>query len=292
MPRACVAEVIGYQPLAEMTNAPPWYAGLVSWNGRSVPVVVGYRKQEELRAAIAPYSYRVTLDQVRDALPPVYKTWDVPLTDEQARLYKEVRDAATVRLESGDYVTATAVITQVLRLHQILCGHVRDEEGKLHDVPERRTAALMNILEDYDGKAIIWTNYDYCVLRITASLTKEFGEGSVSRFWGGNLDTREEEEACFKSDPACRFIVATQAAGGRGRTWDMADLHVFYSNSYDLEHRDQAEQRAEGVTKTVSATRIDLVSPGTVDEKIIKALRAKIDLASAVTGDAWREWVV
>ena len=39
VPRACVAEVIGYQPLAEMTNAPPWYAGLVSWNGRSVPVV-------------------------------------------------------------------------------------------------------------------------------------------------------------------------------------------------------------------------------------------------------------
>ena len=39
VPRACVAEVIGYQPPAEMTNAPPWYAGLVSWGGRSVPVV-------------------------------------------------------------------------------------------------------------------------------------------------------------------------------------------------------------------------------------------------------------
>jgi chemosensory pili system protein ChpC len=39
VPRACVAEVIGYQPPAQMTNAPPWYAGLVVWNGRSVPVV-------------------------------------------------------------------------------------------------------------------------------------------------------------------------------------------------------------------------------------------------------------
>jgi chemosensory pili system protein ChpC len=39
VPRACVAEVIGYQPPAQMTNAPPWYAGLVSWSGRSVPVV-------------------------------------------------------------------------------------------------------------------------------------------------------------------------------------------------------------------------------------------------------------
>jgi chemosensory pili system protein ChpC len=39
VPRACVAEVIGYQPPAQMTNAPPWYAGLVIWGGRSVPVV-------------------------------------------------------------------------------------------------------------------------------------------------------------------------------------------------------------------------------------------------------------
>jgi chemosensory pili system protein ChpC len=39
VPRACVAEVIGYVAPAEMTNAPPWYAGVVSWSGRSVPVV-------------------------------------------------------------------------------------------------------------------------------------------------------------------------------------------------------------------------------------------------------------
>jgi len=39
VPRACVAEVIGYQTPADMTNAPPWYAGLVTWGGRSVPVV-------------------------------------------------------------------------------------------------------------------------------------------------------------------------------------------------------------------------------------------------------------
>ncbi len=39
VPRACVAEVIGYQAPSEMTNAPPWYLGVVSWGGQSVPVV-------------------------------------------------------------------------------------------------------------------------------------------------------------------------------------------------------------------------------------------------------------
>jgi chemosensory pili system protein ChpC len=39
IPRSCVAEVIGFQPPSEMTGAPPWYLGVVAWNGRSVPLV-------------------------------------------------------------------------------------------------------------------------------------------------------------------------------------------------------------------------------------------------------------
>ena len=259
---------------------------------RSVDVVDGYQNQDELRAAIAPYSYRVTLDQVREAAPPVYTVREVPLAPEQERIYREVREAATAQLASGEHVTATEVVTQVLRLHQILCGHVVDENGTLHEVPERRTATLLELLADYDGKAIIWCSYDHDVRKVSAALAREYGEAAVARFWGGNRATREQEEMAFKNDPACRFEVATAAAGGRGRTWDVADLHVFYSNGHDLEHRDQAELRAEGVTKLVQASRVDLVVPGTVDEKILKSLRAKIDLAAAVTGDAWREWVV
>jgi chemosensory pili system protein ChpC len=39
VPRACVAEVIGFQTPSEMTGAPPWYIGTVLWNGRHVPLV-------------------------------------------------------------------------------------------------------------------------------------------------------------------------------------------------------------------------------------------------------------
>jgi chemosensory pili system protein ChpC len=39
VPRSCVAEVISYQPPVEMPNAPPWYLGVLSWSGRSVPIV-------------------------------------------------------------------------------------------------------------------------------------------------------------------------------------------------------------------------------------------------------------
>jgi len=118
------------------------------------------------------------------------------------------------------------------------------------------------------------------------------GRDAVALFYGGNRKEREEEERRFKTDPACRFMVATPAAGGKGRTWDVADLVVYYSSTNDLEHRAQSEERPRNVGKVKPIHYVDLVVPGTVDEKIIQALRAKIDLAAVVTGDAWREWLI
>lgn len=264
----------------------------MDFGGRAVNVVVGYRNTDELWSLIAPWSYRVTLDQVREAAPPVYAMREVAMTDEQKRIYRELKEFATAAIEADTHVTATAVITQILRLHQLLCGHVTDEDGNVHEVPENRTAELLKILGDYDGKAIIWCSYDHDVRKVSERLKKEYGERAVARFWGGNLDTREEEESCFKNDPECRFEVATPDAGGKGRTWSVADLHVFYSNRDDLEKRAQAEERAEAVDKYNQATRIDLYVPGTVDEKIIHAIRSKINMAGTITGDNYREWLV
>jgi hypothetical protein len=67
---------------------------------------------------------------------------------------------------------------------------------------------------------------------------------------------------------------------------------VYYSNTADLEHRSQSEERAQGVDKTTSVLYVDLVAPGTVDEKMLKTLRAKINMAATITADSWREWVI
>ena len=77
----------------------------------------------------------------------------------------------------------------------------------------------MDLLDEYDGKAVIWCAYDVRPDQVVEQPKRKFGEGSVARFWGGNANTREEEEPRFKTNPACRFMVATAAAGGRGRTW-------------------------------------------------------------------------
>jgi hypothetical protein len=261
------------------------------FGGRNLKLIVGFRDAEDLRQRIEPHSFRVLLEDCYDLPPKVYMTREVELTPEQKRVYSEMQKFATAALDDGKFVTATQVITQILRLHQVLCGHTVTEEGVRMSLPENRTQALLDLLEEYDGKAIIWCSYDADVQKVSEALRKTF-ECDVARFWGGNRSTREDEEKKFLNDPNCRFIVATAAAGGRGRTWMNADMVVYYSNTNDLEHRSQSEERPQGVGKTKSVAYVDLVVPGTVDEKIIKALRGKINLAATITGDNYREWLI
>lgn len=261
-------------------------------------IVVGYRNVEELREKIAPYSFRKLKEECLDLPPKQYlPIRHVELTAEQKRAYVDMRDLAIAELESQDLVTATMVLTQRLRLDQILCGFVTDNEGKLHALPEKRTAALLELLEDYQGKAIIWTTWDYSIRRIAAELRKVYGDDSVAMFWGGNRGTRDTDERRFKNDPKCRFMVATQSAGGRGNTWVGAGLSVYYNNNDNLEHRSQSEDRnhRDGLTGPRGAGKAmyaDLVARGTIDERKIKNLRNKIDLASLISGDNYREWLI
>jgi SNF2 family DNA or RNA helicase len=210
--------------------------------GRAIDLVVGYRDEDELAQRIAPHSFRCRLEDCYDLPAKTYQVREVPMTDEQERIYREVRDYATARLSEEAHVTATQVITQILRLHQVLCGHTRDETGVEHEIPENRTRAVL--------------------------------------------------ERRFLTAPRCRRMIATAAAGGRGRTWTVADLVVYHSNTQNLEHRSQSEERAQGVDKTTSVLYVDLVTPGTVDVKFLRSLREKIDMADRINGDNWREWVV
>jgi hypothetical protein len=260
---------------------------------QTIPVVEGYDHIEELHDLIAPHSWRCRLEDCVDLPPSDYSFRDVEMHPEQRRVYDELRENATAELASMDHVTATHVIVRMLRLHQVLCGHaVDDEERLIHDVPEYRTRELVQLLDDYEGKAIVWASYDHSVRRISDELTEKFGARSVARFWGGNARTREEEEIQFKTSDRCRFMVATPDAGGRGRDWSVADLSVYYSSRNNLDHRMQSEDRVKSADRPRPKAYVDMIVRGTVEEKILSALRSKMDLATVIHGDDWREWIV
>ncbi len=169
---------------------------------------------------------------------------------------------------------------------------VDDEERVLHEVPERRTDALVELLNEHAGKAIVWCPWHPALNRIVARLSKEFGPKSVAQFHGRNVRDRDAEERRFLSDPECLYMVATPGAGGKGNTWVVADLVVYYANNYDLEQRDQSEDRAHRVGQTRRVTYVDLIAQGTIENKVVQNLRKKIDLATAINGEQRREWLI
>jgi len=114
----------------------------------------------------------------------------------------------------------------------------------------------------------------------------------VAQFWGGNTATRGEDERRWLGDRECRFMVASQGAGARGNTWIKGSLVVYYANGSDLELRLNSEDRAHRAGLEHSVTYVDLMTRGTVDEKMIKSFRKKLDMATVINGDTYREWLI
>lgn len=259
--------------------------------GRHVPIVVGHRNVDELWQKMAPYSFRKRLEDCIRMPPKIYSMRTVELTSEQRRVYCEMRDDAISRI--GEYfASSTLAITTMLRLQQILCGFVTTESGEIVKLPSNRDAEVVRILDEHRGKAIIWTAFDQSVRSIRDLLAREFGERSVATFWGGNRATRLEEESRFLSDTECKYMISTPQSGGLGNTWVVATLAIYHSNTYSLEDREQSEKRPyrRGQDKTVNI--VDLVARGTLDEKVIKALRSKQEIAATIQGERVRDWLI
>jgi hypothetical protein len=259
---------------------------------------VGWKNIEELHPKIEPWSFRALKKDCLDLPEKVYMPIrTLELTDAQRRIYKEIKENATSQLTSYEWVTTQMVLDQRLRLDQVLCGFTVSEAGNIIEIPENRTSTMLEVLSDYQGKAIIWTTHDYCIRKITTALSNAYGPRSVAQFWGANKKTRHGEEARWKGDPECRWMVATQAAGGMGNTWVQGALAIFYNNNDNLQHRLQAEDRIhrDGLMLPGmggAAIYEDLMAPGTIDYQKADNLRKKIDLATMVMGDDYLRWII
>jgi SNF2 family DNA or RNA helicase len=263
----------------------------IEGTGRRIEVVVGYKNIDEIHDRIAPYSYRVLKEECLDLEPKMFLTRDVVHTKEQARAYKELKENATTEIMRGSFVSVDMMLQMMIRLHQINLGYAMDDDGVIRDFPENRTQEIINILDEHNGKAVIWSPFIHRIEMLEMKLKKEFGPKSVAKFYGQNRSTRHLDEARFLGDPDCMYMIASQGAGMRGNTWVNANLNIYDSNTYDLEQRQQSEDRTHRKGQTRRVTYVDLMTEDTVDFRFVHALRNKYDLATQVTGERMRAWI-
>ena len=133
----------------------------------------------------------------------------------------------------------------------------------------------------------------YDIKRIVKAISKKYGEDSIVQYYGAvPADVRQKNIEKFQDPKSpARFFVGNPQTGGYGITLTAANNVIYYSNGYDLEKRLQSEDRAHRIGQKKAVTYIDLIAPKTIDEKIVKALRKKINIATEIMGEELREWI-
>jgi len=259
--------------------------------GRSIQVVKEFRHLGELSDTVKEFSYRVLKEDCLDLPPKNFVKRHISLTADQKKIYEQMKKHAIAMLNKK-VTTTVNVLTQLMRLHQITCGYVTADDGTIQEVESNRLNELMSILEETEGKVIIWANYQFSVGDIIQKIIKVYGPDSYVHYYGLTpQEDRQDYIRKFQNDPKCRFIIGTPQTGGYGITLTQANTVIYYSNGYDLEKRLQSEDRAHRIGQTKNVTYIDIIAEDTIDEKIVEALRSKIDIASQVMGEELKEWI-
>ena len=265
------------------------YAVVVQRNvgSHSFQHVVKYQRLDELQEKIKSFSTRILKSECLDLPEKLYTKRTVAMTMEQMKAYTEMKKAAMTFLENEKMMTAATVLTQLIRLHQITCGHVKTDDGIVMAIKNNRIHELLNILEETNGKVIIWAVYRHDIQAIEKAIGDIYGKSSVASYYGDTKDTDRQHivDRFQDSDSSLRFFVGNPKTGGYGLTLTASHTVIYYSNDYSLEVRMQSEDRAHRISQTSKVTYVDLIAEGTVDERIVKALNNKIDLASQVMGE-------
>ena len=259
---------------------------------RGVVKIVGYQNVDELKHRMDAWTLRLTAADCLGLPERVYMEHPVQMTEEQKRTYAELRDEMLTQLSNGTIISAEQAVVKILRLQQVLCGHIGDEDKNVHSIPTNRADEALSVAEQSHDKVMIWARFHHDI----DLLVRTFQEADAKAdrqdkpgprwnpvVWDGRttIDDRIANKRTFMEDPNCRAFIGNPSAAGRGLDGMQHASHtmIYYSNSFKAVDRWQSEARLfrDGQKGTVKV--IDLVVPKSIDGYILKALKAKKDIA-------------
>lgn len=247
--------------------------------GEQTNKIINYQKfvstknKEELMAKIRDYCYKISIEQCMSMPQKISLKRYVPLEKDQLRLYKEVLDRVRIEISSGEKVDIVHKAARIMKLQQVVCGFLlyKDEEtdeNRIHVVDSNRANICVNIANEVDSPVVIYHRFKYDRLK----LINTFKENNITY-------TLEPEE--FKTGKFKIFIGQIDSKA-EGLNFQIASVMIFYSNSFRANKRWQAERRIYRAGQKKKCLLIDLVSAGTIDERIIANLDSKKDMAAVI----------
>ena len=215
------------------------------------------------------------------------------MSTKERQLYDRIRKDSFAELESGGQITATSVLTRLLRLQQFTGGFIQADGGNRPELVSRgKMDALEDILEDYvmaTGKKLVIFARFRPELDVIEKLLKKKKVGYGMIYGDIKLDARGDIVKDFQTNPATKVFLAQIDTAGLGITLTAADTCVYYSVNFNYAAYSQSLARIHRIGQRNRCTYIHLVVEKTVDEQILKALARKEDLAKTVV-DEWRQF--
>ena len=271
---------------AEMTDIPVG-------SGRFISVPKYYKRLEELEQKLKQFATRIRKDQCLDLKPKVRQKRYIELEGESKKIYEKLRTNALAIVEDST-ISFSNKLTEIIKLHQVCNGFTKNDDDEILTLHKSKINALDEILEETDGKVIVWANYLYNIHEIIKFLEDKYGKESVVSIYGDiNVQKRKEAVDRIQTDSKTRFLVGNPTTGGFGLTLTAVNTVIYYSNNYNLEVRMQSEDRAHRMGQKGTVVYIDIVAKNTIDEAIMKSLTSKGQIAAKTLGEEnLRSWLL
>ena len=270
------------------------YAVMGGFNRKQI---VGYRNLDQLIKKEHSIAYRVTKEEAIDLPEQTFENRYITLNRKERGLYDQLRRSSVAELEGGGTITATTVLTRLLRLQQFTGGFlVEDDADRPQLVSRGKLDALADILQDYviDGrkKLVIFARFIpevMEIIKLSESILCKSGKKTVAIYGEIKKESRGDIVRQFQEDPDTMVFVGQIDTAGTGITLTAANTCVYYSVNFNFATYSQSLSRIHRIGQRNLCTYIHLVTEKTADEMILSALAKKEDLAKTVV-DTWRDY--
>lgn len=248
--------------------------------------VMKYINMADFKSRILKCSSIKLKEEVLDLPPRTYETVRVEFTDDQRRMYNQLRDAFLTEMRDA-VVTAPVILTRLIRFSQITAGFYKDVTGEEHSYDKNpKHEWLLEWLKDHGHKTVVFVRFIKELKDLESTLTRS-GISFVSIY--GETKDRIGCVNRFNEDPQIKVFIGQLDTAGQGINLQSASYCVFLSNNYSYGDREQAESRIHRQgQKALNCTYIDVVMRDSIDEKILKILKRKENLAGMLTSDIVR----
>jgi len=275
-----VIEGIARRKRKKMEEIPDaWLPQLVARDAMGAPL---WKNLEKLQAMLKPHVFRVLKKDCLDLPEKIYQTYGFTMPSSQRGVYAVAEEQLRFERDNGELDIFNA-LTKIMKLRQIVSGFIM-LDGEATELPalkdNPRMKLFLELVDDLDGQFIVWATFREELAQIAQAL-RDLDITCVE--YHGGVKTKDRETAVDDfQDGRARAFVGQAQSGGLGLTLTAAETAIYYSNDYNSETRLQSEDRCHRIGTEHNVLYIDIVAEGTIDERIIAALRRKEDVANTV----------